>query len=172
MIETLALFMLCVVVAWMLARYGSRNSKNTPAKRRSVPTRKTYKLHSDPDQLVQMNEPTSRLLTYKDELKAYKSRQRLWIRYRDKNSNITERKVEIYNPEDDEVLYTWCCLKKEPRTFARRNIEAWQLLQERYEFDPVVAQYWEEEGTRDISEKLPWRRWLSDQPECIADKYD
>ena len=42
---------------------------------------------------------------------------------------------------------------------------------EQFEFDPIVEQYWREEGTRDMSEKLPWRRWIENQPKAIAERY-
>lgn len=118
-----------------------------------------------------MEEPTSRLLTYKDERHAFKARQPLWIRYQDKAGAITERVVEIYNPEDDEVLFTWCRMKQEPRTFARRNIQSWRLLPERFEYDPIVARFWKEEGTLGAGEGIPWRRWLRDQPDEIVSRY-
>jgi tetratricopeptide (TPR) repeat protein len=115
---------------------------------------------------------TTRLLTYDDELQAARTRQRLWIRYSDRGGNVTERKIEIYHPEDDEYVFAWCCSKQEPRTFNRRSIQSWKLLPERFEFDPIVEQYWREEGTRDQSEKLPWRRWLQLQPRGVADRYE
>jgi hypothetical protein len=121
--------------------------------------------------LLDMPLPTSRLFTYRDECRAATARQRLWMRYEDRTGQVTERIVEIYHPEDDEVVFTWCCLKREPRTFARRNIQSWRLLQEQFLFDPIVARYWDEEGTRDLSEKLPWRRWLSMQAPEIAERY-
>ena len=122
--------------------------------------------------LVDMPETTTRLITYDDELRAARARQRIWIRYEDRAGNTTERKIEIYHPEDDEYLFAWCCSKLEPRTFARRSIRSWRLLPERGEFDPVVEQYWREEGTRDQAEKLPWRRWLQNQPRSIGDRYE
>ena len=118
-----------------------------------------------------MPEATTRLFTYEDERNAAESRQRLWMRYEDRQGHVTERTVEIYQPEDDEVIFAWCCLARAPRTFARRSIQSWRLMPDSFVFDPVIDQYWEEEGTRDMGERMPWRRWLEDQPEHIAGRY-
>ena len=84
---------------------------------------------------------------------------------------VTERVVEIYRPGDGEVIYTWCRRKQAPRTFIRGNIRRWRLLPERFDFDPNVAQYWDEERSRERVEKNPWRRWLKRQPKEIANQY-
>lgn len=115
--------------------------------------------------------PTTRLLSYQEERHAATVRQRLWIQYADRAGNTTERTIEIYHPEDDEYVFAWCCSKVEPRAFARRSIRSWRLLPERFEFDPVIEQYWRGEGTRDLSEKMPWRCWIDHQPEAIAERY-
>lgn len=165
------LIALFVWFAWVLARDigGRRTSGGTKPGAR---TRGAYLLKARPaPELAVMPESTSRFFTYQDERHAAAARQRLWMRYEDREGHVTERTVEIYHPENDEVIFAWCRLKREPRTFARRSIQRWQLLPERFEFDPVVDQYWDEEGTRDMSEKLPWRRWLSMQPDHIAKRY-
>ena len=133
--------------------------------------KKTYALKAEPRALIDMPEATTRLLTYEDERRAAWARQRLWMQYKDKSGHTTERIVHIYQPEKDEVLFTWCCLKQEPRTFARRNILSWRLLPERFDYDPIVARYWDEEAGLDLSEKMPWRRWLDMQPGHIANRY-
>ncbi len=172
-----------ILIAWFIKKifYTSRRSRvdirkewnetPTPAIKTTSVNKSTYTLKSESRPLTEMSEPTSRLLTYEDERRAAWARQRLWMRYQDKAGNVTERAVEIYQPEKDEVLFTWCCLKREPRTFARRNILSWQLLPERFEYDPIVASYWDEEAGMDLSEKMPWRRWLSNQPDHIGRKY-
>jgi hypothetical protein len=174
-IALLALFALVAVFAW------KRSSRRPPAEphipyvtpesNRST-AKRPYVLQAKPAiDLVVMPECTDRLFTYKDERLAAKARQRLWIRYQDRAGHITERIVEIYHPENDAVVFAWCCLKREPRTFARNNIQSWKLLPERFEFDPIVDQYWEEEGMLDMSEKIPWRRWLESQPNHIVQRY-
>lgn len=180
--------LISLLVIYVLYRFLRSSTKNSPVDIRkewhATPTpsqkpppsghkqKSTYTLKAEPRALVEMPEPTTRLFTFEEESRAAWARQRLWIHYKDKGGNVTERKVEIYQPEKDEVLYTWCCLKQEPRTFARRNILQWRLLPERFDYDPVVAQYWDEEGTLDQSEKLPWRRWLQQQPAHIASRYN
>ena len=62
-------------------------------------------------------------------------------------------------PQEDEYVFAWCCLKEEPRTFNRNNIQAWQLLPERFRPDPLVDRYWREEGMRKMGDKIPWHRW-------------
>lgn len=154
--------------------YTGKEVVKAEADRPSTPSpkpKKTYTLNADRGKLIEMPEPTTRLLSYDDERRAARNRQRLWMQYQDKSGNITERTVEIYQPEKDEVLFTWCCLKREPRTFARRNILQWRLLPERFDYDPVVARYWDEEAGLDLSEKMPWRRWLQQQPDDIASRY-
>lgn len=155
---------------WM--SYRRSHGKNETSSRTSARTsRKTYTLKAEPAELLPMDAPTDRLFTYQDERKAYKARQAIWIRYQDKVGNVTERVVEIYHPENDEVLFTWCRRAREPRTFARRNILSWHLLQEHFQLDPVVARFWKEEGTLGLGDGIPWRRWLQDQPEDIASRY-
>lgn len=128
-------------------------------------------LKDEPVEFVDMPELHSRLLTADDEHHAFKAGQPIWIRYEDTSGMVTERVVEIYRPGDGEVIYTWCRRKQAPRTFSRRNIRHWRLLPERFDFDPIVAKYWDEEGTRDRSEKNPWRGWLRRQPKHIANRY-
>ncbi|MGH9428843.1 MAG: TerB family tellurite resistance protein, partial [Terriglobia bacterium] len=67
------------------------------------------------------------------EQKVSRARRRLWIRYKDANGFITQRQIEIHQPRNDEYIVAWCCLRKEPRTFKRSNILAWQVLNERFE---------------------------------------
>jgi hypothetical protein len=174
-IALLALFALVAALVWArLRRRPPENPHESHAKpetERSI-AKRSYSLKAGPvPDLIDMSEATSRLFTYQDERHAAKARQRLWMRYEDRSGHITERTIEIYHPENDEVVFAWCCLKREPRTFARRNIQSWKLLPEHFEFDPVIEQYWEEEGTKDLSEKLPWRRWLSTQPAHIAERF-
>lgn len=158
------------ILCWIFLRglyrgYFSKSTDASPHKEQSV-------LNSGPPgALIDMPTATSRLFTYQDEQRAAQARQRLWIRYEDRAGHVTERIVEIYQPEDDEVLFTWCCLARAPRTFARRSIQSWRLLPDTFVFDPIINQYWEEEGTRDMDEKLPWRRWLDTQPAHIANRY-
>ena len=181
MTDTLIIIGLLALPAWLAWHFfkGIKKGYSIKETRESsanlephTSVRKPFVLKSGPvPDLISMPETTGRLFTYRDERQAAKARQRLWMRYQDRSGHVTERKVEIYHPESDEVVFAWCCLARAPRTFARRSIQSWQLLPERFEFDAVVDQYWEEEGTRDMSEKLPWRRWLSDQPSHISQRY-
>ncbi|HSL03725.1 MAG TPA: WYL domain-containing protein [Nitrospiraceae bacterium] len=174
MTEALAIIGLLALPAWLAWLFFKGAIRGYAAKQiaNPEPTKRPYILKSGTlPALIEMPNLTDRLFTYKDERQAANARQRLWMRYQDRSGHVTERTVEIYHPENDEVVFAWCCLARAPRTFARRSIQSWQLLPERFEFDPVVAQYWEEEGTRDMSEKLPWRRWLSDQPSHISQRY-
>ncbi|MGH9428190.1 MAG: WYL domain-containing protein [Terriglobia bacterium] len=110
--------------------------------------------------LPPMTKPTKREVTFDDECRLAGARQRIWIKYEDFNGNESERKIEIYCPkEDDEYLFAWCCWKQEPRTFNRNKIIIWQILNEFFEFNPLVEQYFKEEGSRDWQQKIPWVRW-------------
>jgi predicted DNA-binding transcriptional regulator YafY len=174
-IALLTLIALIAVLVWARSRRRPAAKQHEQSFRpdtdRSL-AKRPYVLKAGPaPDLIAMPEATSRLFTYQDERHAAKARQRLWICYEDRSGTVTERAVEIYQPEDDEYIFSWCCSKLEPRTFARRSIQRWRLLPERFEFDPIVNQYWEEEGTRDMSEKMPWRRWLAAQPDHIAHRY-
>lgn len=170
---------LLLILLWFFFRRSFNKPRRTTSSPASFPTsakatKQTYMLKAGPRTLIEMPEPTTRLLTYEEESRAAWARQRLWMQYqyKDKSGHITERTVEIYQPERDEVLFTWCRLKQEPRTFARRNILQWRLLPERFEYDPIVARYWDEEAGLDQSEKMPWRRWLELQPEFPTTHYD
>lgn len=171
------ILILCLIVlmgwaAWIAFRHSSRRrTVNANPHHQDGSSQKRAALRDKPAELVNMPESHSRPLTSDDEHHAFKVGQPIWIRYEDKSGMVTERVVEIYRPSDDEVIYTWCRRKQAPRTFARRNIRNWRLLPERFDFDPIVAQYWDEEGTRDRSEKNPWRRWLRRQPKEIANRY-
>lgn len=134
-------------------------------------SQKGSNLSMEPAELVDLPETHSRLFTAADERRAFEAGQPIWIRYEDSSGLVTERVVEIYRPGHDEVIYTWCRRKRASRTFARRKIRDWRVLTERFDFDSIVAKYWDEEGTRDRSEKRPWRRWLQRQSKEIADRY-
>jgi hypothetical protein len=110
-----------------------------------------------------MAEPTNRPFTARDERRTFRARQALWIRYEDTLGNVRESIVEVYHPGYREVIFTWCRRVLEPRAFARRSIQSWRLLNERYTFDQVTAQYWEEEGACNGSKRVPWTWWLREQ---------
>lgn len=171
------LLILCLIVvmgwgAWMGFRRSSRQRQGSASPHHhDTPSQKGSNLTVEPAELVDMPETHSGLFTAEDERHAFEAGQPIWIRYEDKSGVVTERVVEIYRPSEDEVIYTWCRRKRAPRTFVRRKISHWRLLPERFDFDPIVAQYWDEEWLRERFEKNPWRRWLRRQPKEIADRY-
>ena len=174
------ILIICLIVlmgwsAWIAFRPSSRRYRvNASLSHHAHHDRSSLEkgtLNDEPAEVVDMPELHSRLLTADDEHQAFKAGQPIWIRYEDASGMVTERVVEIYRPGDGEVIYTWCRRKQAPRTFSRRNIRHWRLLPERFDFDPIVAKYWDEEGTRDRSEKNPWRGWLRRQPKDIANRY-
>lgn len=116
-------------------------------------------------QLLQMHEPTHLQFSSQDERRAYEARQLLWMRYEDHRGHITERVVEVYKPGEGEMILTWCRLQQEPRAFARHRIKSWRLLPERFTFEPMVAQYWNEERGPDMWNTRSWRLWLQQQYE-------
>lgn len=136
------------------------------------PIRKTYVLRAptpsplpkDGD-LIRMVRPVKSTFTFKEERHAAASHQRLWIKYEDFNGKQTTREIDVYYPkEDDRYVFAWCRLKAEPRTFNRHNILQWQFINDTFEFNPLVERYFQEEGSRDRDEKIPWKRWLERQP--------
>ena len=171
------ILILCLIVlmgwaAWLAFRSFSRwRSVHASPHQHDEASQQHATRRDELPELVNISAPHSRLFTADDEHHAFKAGQPIWIRYEDRSGTVTERVVEIYRPSDDEVIYTWCRRKRAPRTFVRRNIHKWRLLPERFDFDPIVARYWDEEGTRDRSEKSPWKRWLRRQPKEIADRY-
>ena len=120
-------------------------------------------LKSGSSDRVYMAEPTTEPFTYQDERRAFRAGQTLWIQYKNTLGNITQSIVEVYCPGDRNVVFTWCRLVREPRTFARHNIQRWRLLNERYIVDPVIEKYWGEEGILDGSGRVPWTWWLREQ---------
>ena len=171
------ILILCLMVligwsAWIAFRRSPRHSKaNQIPPHTDRDSEPIFDLKANPAEFDNMPEPHSRLFTADDEHQAFRAGQPVWIQYEDKSGAITERIIEIYRPRDDEVIYTWCRRKQAPRTFVRRNIHQWRLLPEHFDFDPIVARYWDEEGIRERLEKNPWRRWLQRQPKEIADRY-
>lgn len=168
----LSLIFLVVWFGGMAFRRSPRNCKVAERSHRTVSSpNETPAPKVESAEPIKIPDPDCGLFTSEDEQNAFRAGQPLWIRYEDKSGNVTERVVEIYRPGDDEVIYTWCRRKRAPRTFVRRNIRSWRLLPERFDFDPIVARYWDEEGIRERVEKNPWRRWLRRQPKEIADRY-
>lgn len=168
----LSLIVLMGWSVWIAFRRTSRKRK--VSRDRITPSAHRENMHSPkvaPAEPITIPDSDCGLFTSEDEHHAFRTGRPVWIRYADKAGHVTERVVEIYRPGEDEVIFTWCRRKRAPRTFVRRNIHNWRLLPERFDFDPVVAQYWDEEGTRDRSEKSPWRRWLRRQAKDIADRY-
>lgn len=120
-------------------------------------------LRSGSSDCVHMAEPTTELFTHQDERRAFQAGQALWIQYKDTLGNVNESIVEVYCPGDRNVIFTWCRVVREPRTFRRHNIQRWHLLNERYIVDSLIEKYWDEEGILDGSRRVPWTWWLREQ---------
>lgn len=168
----ISILILALVLGGLLSpllkrRRGSKGKELTRSPVPEATPRKLYTLKaSSPLQETSISEKD---FSYEDEYRAATTRQRVWIQYEDNSGNVTERKIEIYHPEDDNFVFAWCCSRREPRTFNRRRILAWKLLSEHFEHDPIVERYWREEGTRDLRDKMPWRRWIDGlSPELTA----
>ena len=171
-ILTLSLIVLIGWSVWIAFRRSPRKHKVTTGFHHTVSSSsETPASKVESAEPIKIPAPDCGLFTAENEHHAFRTGQPVWIRYEDKAGNVTERVVEIYRPGDEEVIFTWCRRKRAPRTFVRRNIHQWRLLPERFDFDPIVAKYWDEEGIRERLEKNPWRRWLQRQPKEIADRY-
>ena len=164
-----------ILIGWSVWVVFPRSSRNRKVANGSLPTVSSSRDTSTPtveaSEPIKTQHPDCGLFTTEDEQTAFKAGQPVWIRYEDKSGTVTERVVEIYRPGQHDVIFTWCRTKRAPRTFVRRNIRNWRMLPERFDFDPIVAKYWDEEGIRERLEKNPWRRWLRRQPKEIADRY-
>lgn len=122
---------------------------------------KTYTLKRESTgSLIPMDVPARRPFTFREEQHAATARQRLWIRYEDANGSRSEREIEVYAPRaDNAYVFAWCCLRQEPRTFRRDQIRAWRFLPAQFDFNPLVEQYFQEEGDRSLEDKISWKRW-------------
>lgn len=159
----LLILMLLIVAIWAVpfTRAVWRGYRETSSSSPDRSKTKPYTLWAGSAGKIQpMAKPTKRKITFRDERDLAASRQRVWMRYEDYNGNESERKIEVYCPkEDDNYIFAWCCFKQAPRTFNRNNILAWQVLNEHFDFDPLVERYFQEEGQRDREDKIPWQRW-------------
>lgn len=99
-----------------------------------------------------------RELTFDVERHAAQAHQRIWISYEDSYGDDSERKIEIYNPQDDDYIFAWCCLRKGPRTFRRDRIKRWKILDEQFDFNPLLERWFKEEYPRGDS-AVPWPRY-------------
>ena len=172
--DTLILCLLIVLgwSMWVAFRRSSRNCKVTNESPHTVNSSKeTSTPRLEAAEPITISDSDGGLFTAEDEQHAFKTGQPVWIRYEDQSGTVTERVVEIYRPGPTDVIFTWCRRKQAPRTFIRRNIRNGRMLPERFDFDPIVAKYWDEDGIRERLEKNPWRRWLRRQPREIADRY-
>jgi len=104
--------------------------------------------------------PSSKLPFLDAIQEAAAQRRRVWLKYVDSESRITERKVEIYRPEDKIYLFAWCCLRNEPRTFKIGNILEWKVLDEHFEYNVLVDQYVQQQLLgKDWNNKTSWLIW-------------
>ena len=99
-----------------------------------------------------------RELTFDIERQAANEHRRVWIDYEDNYGDETERKIEIYNAQDDQYVFAWCCLRKGPRTFRRDRIKRWKILDEQFGFDPLLERWFKEEYPHGDS-AIPWPRF-------------
>jgi len=98
--------------------------------------------------------------TAQEETRASEHGRRLWIRYREEDGSTMERTIEIYHPAADaDHILAWCCTAQRPGVFRRDAITAWLLLSERFEVNPLVAQYLREGWQWPGEQHIPWDRW-------------
>lgn len=98
--------------------------------------------------------------TAQEEIRASEHARRVWIRYREAGGNTREGTIEIYHPAADaDHVLAWCCTAQRPGVFRRDAITAWLVLPERFEVNPLVAQYLREGWHRPGEQHIPWDRW-------------
>lgn len=105
----------------------------------------------------------------KDDL--VKQDRRIWIKYQDAEGRVTDRAIDIYE-SDDNYVFAWCHLRKEPRTFKTENILQWKVLNERFQRDSTVHRYINEQLLpKNWSGKIPWEQWqqtISTRPRSVS----
>lgn len=106
---------------------------------------------------------TSQYFSYENELFAAENQRVVRIAYKDKSGNVTKRDVEVYHPRDDSYMYGYCRLRKEPRTFLIDNILRWEMLPEKFVFNPLVKEWFETEGKKMGAEREDWEAWVIQQ---------
>lgn len=86
-------------------------------------------------------------------------KRRIWIKYQDAEGRISERKIEIYQWDND-YLFAWCCLRNEPRTFRIDHIVQCEVLSEQFQAHPTIERYIREQLLpKNWSVKVPWAEW-------------
>lgn len=134
------------IVSWRKS-----SSKKKPAPFVDHPGR-SGRPRSEPDRA------SSREFTFDLERQAAAEHRRVWIDYEDNYGDETERKIEIYNAQDDEHLFAWCCLRQGPRTFRRDRIKCWKVLNEQFDFNPLLERWFREEYPQGDN-AIPWPRF-------------
>ena len=93
------------------------------------------------------------------------ARQRLWIEYEDGYGKPGEHHIDLYHADESPYVWGWCISTRNVRAFLARSIRRWRWLPARYEFQVMVARYVADEGGRDLTVRVPWRRWVQIQSE-------
>jgi len=58
--------------------------------------------------------------------------------------------------------FTYCRKACEPRTFLRDNILEWKVLDETFVYNPLIEQWWHEEGKKSSYDRRDWEEWKSE----------
>jgi predicted DNA-binding transcriptional regulator YafY len=69
---------------------------------------------------------------------AIKSKRRVWIKYKNEHSEVSERKIDIYYSKFG-YFFGWCHLRNQIRTFKLSNVIEWQILEDNFEWNEETA---------------------------------
>lgn len=101
--------------------------------------------------------------SYESELFAAKNFRVVKITYEDQSGNHSTREIEVYRPLNDNYVYGYCRLCKEPRTFLVSGIRQWKVFPDTFTFNPLVEQWFATEGRKLSVERENWNSWVTGQ---------
>ncbi len=108
-------------------------------------------------------------ISYADKLLAAQQQRVIRLSYEDRAGNVTQRDIEVYRPRDDGYVYAYCRLRQEPRTFLVENILRWDILKDRFIYNPLVDEWFETEGKKFGLERDDWLAWVAHKQQSGAD---
>ncbi|MGD9850155.1 MAG: helix-turn-helix transcriptional regulator [Nitrospirales bacterium] len=103
----------------------------------------------------------ARRFSYPQECRAAQEHRVVRITYQDKAGRRSERDIEVYRPRDDSYVYGFCRLRNEPRTFLVDGILDWEILDQTYEWNADVEEWFDREGRKSSDDREDWHDWLA-----------
>lgn len=126
----------------------------TATKSANQPARPARKKSAPRADLPAMAGPSSKPFSRQAAKQAAAERRRVWIKYLDGGRTPVVDKLEIYQTTIDGNLLAWFCSKRKCETFLRRQIVAWQLLNETFERSDQVTRWARREARLGLPKRL------------------